>query len=230
MKILGIESATITASCAVSEKDVLLCEYSQSYNKTHSEKLMPLIIQALKDNSITVDELDYIAISKGPGSYTGLRIGASIAKGFSIAKDLPIVAVPTMKSLACNIYSNSEYIVPIMDAKGNRAYAGVYKWENNSLKTIKEQFACNIEDIPEIINSLDSDVIINGDGAVIYKEYLETNINKKIYFAPEQFSVLKASSICFLAYEMILEGKIVSCDKFAPEYLRLSQAERMCKN
>ena len=230
MKILGIESSGITASCAISEDEILLCEYTQNHKKTHSEKLMPIIVKALEDNEISLNDIDVIAISKGPGSYTGLRIGAAIAKGLAQALDVPMVAVPTMKALAANIFDNNKYIVPILDAKGGRAYSGIYKWENNKLMTIKEQFPVNIDELANIINDLDGDVVLNGDGSVNYKEVLQSKINKKIYFAPDKYNILSASSINHVGYQLIKENKMISCYDFSPEYLRPSQAERMCDN
>ncbi len=228
MKILGIESASITASCAISEDEILLCEYTQNHKKTHSEKLMPLIVKALEDNEISLNDIDVIAISKGPGSYTGLRIGAAIAKGLAQALDIPMVAVPTMKALAANVFDSSRYIIPILDAKGGRAYSGIYKWENNNLVTVKEQFPINIDELVDIINGLDNDVVLNGDGSVNYKEVLQSKINKKIYFAPEKYNILSASSINHVGYQLIKENNMLSCYDFSPEYLRPSQAERMC--
>ena len=230
MKILGIESSGITASCAISEDEILLCEYTQNHKKTHSEKLMPLIVKALEDSELGIKDIDYIAISKGPGSYTGLRIGAAIAKGFAQALNIPMVAVPTIKALAANVFDNSKYIVPILDAKGRRAYSGIYKWENNELITIKEQFPIDIDELVNIINELDNDVLLNGDGSVNYREFLESNINKKVTFAQERYNILSASSINQIGYQLIKENKAISCYDYSPEYLRPSQAERMCDN
>lgn len=236
MKILGIESAGLTASCAISEDNRLLCEYLLNHNKTHSEKLMPLIIKALEDREIKLNDIDIIAISKGPGSYTGLRIGAAIAKGLAQAisydrpkdiEDMPIVAVPTMQALAANVFDSSRYIIPILDAKSGRIYSGIYKWENSSLITIKEQFAADIEELADIIKSLEGEAILNGDGSVNYREILEKNLNSKIIFAPEKYNILCASSVNFIAYQMIKENKLMSFNDFSPEYLRLSQAERL---
>ena len=228
MKILGIESSGITASCAISEDDILLCEYTQNHKKTHSEKLMPLIVKALEDNEIELKDIDYIAISKGPGSYTGLRIGAAIAKGLAQALNIPLVAVSTMEALAANAFDNSKYIIPILDAKGQRAYSGIYKWDNNKLITIKEQFATNINELISIINNLDMDILLNGDGSVNYREILESNLNGKATFSPERFNILNASSINHIAYQLVKDNKTMSCYDFSPEYLRPSQAERMC--
>lgn len=244
MKILGIESAGLTASCAISEDDRLLCEYLLNHKKTHSEKLMPLVIKALEDREIKMSDIDVIAISKGPGSYTGLRIGAAIAKGLAQAislnrtnskesnqnsseGDMLIVAVPTMQALAANVFDSDRYIVPILDAKSGRIYSGVYKWEASSLTTIKEQFAADIEELIEIIKSLDGEVLLNGDGSVNYRELLEKSLNNKIIFAPEKYNILCASSVNYIAYQLIKENKMMSFNDFSPEYLRLSQAERL---
>ncbi len=230
MKILGIESSGITASCAISEDEILLCEYTQNHKKTHSEKLMPLIVKSLEDSDISLKDINFIAISKGPGSYTGLRIGAAIAKGLAQALDIPMVAVPTMKALAANVFDSNKYIIPILDAKGGRAYSGIYKWENNKLMTIKDQFPINIDELINIINDIEGDVVLNGDGSVNYKEVLESKVNKKIYFAPEKYNILSAASINQVGYQLIKDNKIISCYDFSPEYLRPSQAERMCDN
>ncbi len=233
MKILGIESAGLTASCAISEDDKLLCEYLLNHKKTHSEKLMPLIIKALEDREIKLNEIDIIAISKGPGSYTGLRIGAAIAKGLaqaiglSGANDIPIAAVPTIQALAANIFDNNRYIVPILDAKSGRVYSGVYKWQNSSLITIKEQFPADIEELVDIAQNLESEVVFNGDGSVNYREVLEKSLNNKAFFAPEKYNILRAASVNFIAYQLVKEDKLMSYNDFSPEYLRLSQAERL---
>jgi len=251
MKILGIESAGLTASCAISEDNRLLCEYLLNHKKTHSEKLMPLIIKALEDREVKLNDIDVIAISKGPGSYTGLRIGAAIAKGLAqsisfsrsneytkesiqtsydrsaYTEDMPIAAVPTMQALAANVFDNSRYIVPILDAKAGRIYSGIYKWENTSLITIKEQFAADIGELIDIIKNLDGEVVLNGDGSVNYRENLEEILNNKIIFAPEKYNILSASSVNFIAYQLIKENKLMAYNDFSPEYLRLSQAERL---
>lgn len=251
MKILGIESAGITASCAISEDDKLLCEYLLNHKKTHSEKLMPLVIKALEDREIELNDIDLIAISKGPGSYTGLRIGAAIAKGLvqaislsraneslkdnvntstdktAYVNDMQIAAVPTMQALAANIFDNSRYIVPILDAKSGRVYSGVYKWEKSSLITIKEQFPADIAELVDIIQNLDAEVVLNGDGSVNYREVLEKALNDKVIFATEKYNILSASSVNLIAYQMVKENKLMSYNDFSPEYLRLSQAERL---
>jgi tRNA threonylcarbamoyladenosine biosynthesis protein TsaB len=226
MKILSIESASVTASCAVSEGENILGEYTLRHKKTHSEKLMPLIEKLIEELGLKINEIDVIAISEGPGSYTGLRIGAAIAKSMAYAADIKIISVPTIQSLAANIYDTDKLIVPVMDAKAGRVYTGIYKWVNGECKEVLKQFPCNIDELIEILNGYDEPVIFNGDGSVNYREKIDNNINRKAYFAPEIFNYLKASTLAFIASKMAVEGDTVAAKDFKPQYLRLSQAER----
>lgn len=226
MKVLAIESASITASCAVSNDGSLLGEYTLNHKKTHSEKLMPLIESLMDELGVKIQDIDVIAISEGPGSYTGLRIGAAIAKSMAYAVNIPIANVPTTKSLAGNIFDLDKLVVPIMDAKAGRIYTGIYKWENDGLMTVKEQFPCNIEELIEILNDYNESVIFNGDGSVNYRNIIEEKLNRKAYFAPIKFNYLNASTLASLGYNMALDGELIKASDFKPEYLRLSQAER----
>lgn len=226
MKILAIESASIIASCAVSENDMVLGEYSLGHKKTHSEKLMPLIEKLLDDMEIDIKDIELIAISEGPGSYTGLRIGASIAKSIAYAINVPIVNIPTMKSLASNIYSTDKYIVPVMDAKSGRLYSGIYTWENDNLITFKEQFPSNIDELVELLNNFGKPIILSGDGSENYKNIFMDKLKIEYNFSPKQFNMLSASSLVYLGYNMSLNGETINPSEFYPKYLRLSQAER----
>ena len=226
MKILSIESASVTASSAVSDDEKILGEYTLRHKKTHSEKLMPLIEELMGELNLKINDIDVISISKGPGSYTGLRIGAAIAKSLAYAADIKIVSIPTMKSLAANVYNEHKLIVPIMDAKAGRIYTGIYKWDNGECKEVLEQFPCNIDELIQILNEYEEPIIFNGDGSVNYRKRIEDGLNKKAYFAPEVFNYLKASTLAFIGYKMAVQGNIVSANEFNPQYLRLSQAER----
>lgn len=226
MKILAIESASVTASCAVCEDEVILGEYTLNHKKTHSEKLMPLIEALMKELEIKIQDIDVIAISEGPGSYTGLRIGAAIAKSMAYAVNIPIANVPTTKSLAGNIYDLNKLIVPVMDAKGGRIYTGIYRFENGELITVKEQFPCNIEELIDLLNEYDEPVIFNGDGSVNYRSLIEEKLNNTANFAPGKFNYLNASTLAYIGFQMALKGELVKASDFKPQYLRLSQAER----
>lgn len=226
MKILAIESATVTASCAVSEDEVVLGEYTLNHKKTHSEKLMPLIEALMKELELKIQDIDVIAISEGPGSYTGLRIGAAIAKSMAYAVNIPIANVPTTKSLAGNIYDLNKLIVPVMDAKGGRIYTGIYRFENGELVTVKEQFPCNIEELIDLLNEYKEPVIFNGDGSVNYRNIIEEKLNCTANFAPGKFNYLNASTLAYIGFQMASKGELIKASDFKPQYLRLSQAER----
>ncbi len=226
MKILAIESSSITASCAISDGADLLGEISLNHKKTHSEKLMPLIEKLMEELELKITDIDIIAISEGPGSYTGLRIGAAIAKSLAFAANLPIANIPTLKSLAGNVFDTDKLIVPIIDAKAGRIYTGIYKWEKGNLVEIKEQFPCNIDELIEILNGYSEPIIFNGDGSVNYRNLIEEKLNKEAYFAAALFNNLRASTLVYLAYNKSLNGEFCNASEFKPQYLRLSQAER----
>lgn len=226
MKILSIESASVTASCALAEDENILGEYTLNHKKTHSEKLMPLIEDLMEELGIKINDIHVIAISEGPGSYTGLRIGAAIAKSLAFAAGIDIVNVPTMKSLAANVYDEDKLIVPVMDAKAGRIYTGIYKWVDSQCFEVLEQFPCNIDELIEILNDYKEPVVFNGDGSVNYRDIIKKKLNRKAYFAPETFNYLKASTLSHIAYKMAIQGNIISAKDFKPKYLRLSQAER----
>jgi len=226
MKILGIESSSVCASCAIFDDDKMLAEYSQCHKNTHSEKLMPMVIRVLEDAKMEVEDIDYIAISKGPGSYTGLRIGAAIAKGLALAKNIDIVAPKSMEVLAMNVSSSSDVIVAITDANKGRCYAGIYKI-GEEFEVVVEQNAYEIKDFIEIVNNLDTEIVLVGDCVHNNREYFENELKIKYKIAKYSDSVLKASSVCNRALQMIEKGDIEDRMKFAPSYLRPSQAERM---
>jgi tRNA threonylcarbamoyladenosine biosynthesis protein TsaB len=226
MKILAIESASITASCAVSEDDKLLGEYTLNHKKTHSEKLMPSIAALMEELELKIQDVDVIAVSEGPGSYTGLRIGAAIAKSLSYAVNIPIACVPTTKSLAWNIFDLNNLIVPVMDARSERIYTGIYKWEKGQLITVKEQLPCNIGELIEILNGCGKAAIFNGDGSVNYRDIIEEKLEERANFAPNKFNYLSASTLASIGFRMALKGELIQASEFKPQYLRLSQAER----
>ena len=226
MKILSIESASVTASCAVSNGENILGEYTLNHKKTHSEKLMPLIEMLMKDLDLHLTDMDYIAISEGPGSYTGLRIGGAIAKSMAFAAGIEIINVPTLKSLGANIFDENKLIIPIMDARAGRIYTAIYKWNKEQFEVVKEQYPCTIDELLELLKDYEEAVIFNGDGSVNYKEKIANKLKEKAIFAAERFNYLRASTLASVAYSMALKGNTIKPRDFKPQYLRLSQAER----
>ena len=140
MKILGLDSSGLVASVAVVEDDRLLAEYTTDYKKTHSQTLLPMLDELKKMIELDCSTLDAIAISSGPGSFTGLRIGSATAKGLGLALKKPLVEVPTLEGLAWNLWGASEIVCPVMDARRNQVYTGAYTFtpsgEDFTLETV----------------------------------------------------------------------------------------------
>ena len=230
MKILGIESAALVASVAILDEDITIAEYTTNFKKTHSETLLPMLDEIIKMTGIDCSELSAIAVSGGPGSFTGLRIGAACATGLGLALDLPLIHVPTLDAMALNIYSSDAIIVPIMDARRNQVYTGIYKNDCN-LEIIKDSMAVAIDELFEILKDLDNKekikkIIFLGDGVPVFREYIDKNLEIAHDFASANLNRQRASNIAMLGLKMFKEGKSLLSDDMRPEYLRKSQAER----
>ena len=136
MKILALESSGLVAGIAVAEDDSLLGEYTINYKKTHSQTLLPMLDEVAKMIELDLNTVDAIAVSAGPGSFTGLRIGSATAKGLGLALDKPLIHVPTVDALACNLWGCESLICPLMDARRNQTYTGIYSFDNGELQVI----------------------------------------------------------------------------------------------
>lgn len=234
MKILALDSSGLVASAAVVEDEVLIAEYTVNYKKTHSQTLLPML-QAIKDmTELDLSTIDAIAIAVGPGSFTGLRIGSATAKGLGLALDKPIVEVPTVEGLAYNLWGTEKMVCPIMDARRNQVYTGIYTFESVkeesgsacSMKIIKEQCAADISEIMEELNKLGKPVVFLGDGVPVYKKIIESGMKVDYCFAAPHCNRQRAAAVASLAEIFYKEGKAVDAGAHQPRYLRLSQAER----
>jgi tRNA threonylcarbamoyl adenosine modification protein YeaZ len=226
MKILVLDSSGMVASVAIMEDNNLIGEYTINHKKTHSQTLLPMLDEVVKMTETNLEEIDAIAIAKGPGSFTGLRIGSATAKGLGLALDKPIVAVPTVDALAYNLYQTEAYLCPIIDARRNNVYTGLYAWENGEFQIIKEQCAQSIEETIELVNSFESPVIFLGDGVPVFRELILEKATVSVSFAPAHLSRQRAGAVGSLAMEYYKKGIIESADEHEPDYLKKSQAER----
>lgn len=226
MKILGLDSSGLVASVAVQEDGELIAEYTTNYKKTHSQTLLPMLDEVKKMIDLDLSALDAIAVAAGPGSFTGLRIGSATAKGLGLALDLPIVPVPTVEALAYQLWGADGYICPVMDARRNQTYTGIYMFEHGEFHTILPQCAIGIEDLLEQINENGHSVIFLGDGVPVFQEQIKTMIRVPFLFAPAHRSRQSAAAVAALGMEYYKKGQFITADLHVPEYLRLSQAER----
>ena len=229
MRILAIDSSSMVATVAVVTDGVLTAEYTINHKKTHSQTLLPMIDEIKKNIDLDMNTVDAIAIAGGPGSYTGLRIGSATAKGFGLALNIPIINIPTMDALAYNLFSSSFVICPIMDARREQVYTGIYKFNGTTMEVIKPQCIMMIRDLVKELNNMSQAVMFNGDGVDAYKDIIEEEMTTEHYYAPASVNRAKASSLASLAEIYYKEGKTETAAEHAPEYLRLSQAERELK-
>lgn len=226
MKILALDSSGLVASVAVIEDDEMIAEYTVNYKKTHSQTLLPMIDEMVKMINLDMATIDAIAVMAGPGSFTGLRIGAASAKGLGLALDKPLIAVPTLEALAYNLYGVDMLICPLMDARRNQVYTGIYYFEGVELKTLKDQCAEDIEATIGYLNKQGRPVIFLGDGVPVYRDIIKERAQCKYSFAPAHLNRQRAGALGTLAIIYHEQGKDISADEYRPDYLRLSQAER----
>ena len=195
MKILALESSGLVASAAVMEDDNLLGEYTMNYKKTHSQTLLPMLQALTEMIELDLNTIDAIAVSKGPGSSTGLRIGSATAKGLGLALNKPIIPVPTVDALAYNLWGTDKQVCPLMDARRQQTYTGLYTFENGQLQTMIEQCAVDISDIIKNVNATGKPVIFLGDGVSVFSEYIAQNITVPYEFAPATCNRQCAASV-----------------------------------
>jgi len=226
MKILALDSSGLVASVAVVSEDQLLAEYTINHKKTHSQTLLPMLDEIVKMIELDIKDIDAIAVAAGPGSFTGLRIGSSTAKGLGMALDKPIIPVPTVDGLAFNLYGTDKLICPIMDARRNQVYTGLYEFKDTEFVTVESQQAIGIDEIAEKINKIGRAVIFLGDGVEVYQEQLKTLMKVSYSFAPLHLSKQRAGAIGALGVINFKKGLAEDADLHQPTYLRLSQAER----
>lgn len=231
MLILGIDSSGHTASCALFCDGIVLTEYSANIGLTHSQTLLPMVAEIFSRTGREVKELDAIAVSAGPGSFTGLRIGASTAKGLALGFHIPLIEVSTLEALAKNVSdtamlssdpSDGMYIHPIMDARRNQVYTAAFL----EGKLVGAEEAIGIDALAEHINSTGGKHLFLGDAVPVYKDFLAEHLTVPYCFAGPQNLLQRASSVAIAGAEKLLKGETVKGEDFRLSYIRKPQAER----
>ena len=229
MKVLGIESSSLVASVALVTDDILTAEYTVNFKKTHSQTLLPMLDEIVKMLGLDLETIDAIATAGGPGSFTGLRIGAATAKGLGLALKKPLIHVPTVDAIAYNMWGASGLICPIMDAKRCQVYTGLYHMENG-MEIVREQCPMDMGELISQLNKQSERVIFLGDGVPVDQGMIQEKMTVPYVFAPAQMNRQRASCVAALGMKVLNEGytgvKVQPADEFVPDYLRKSQAER----
>ena len=222
MIILAIESSALTASVAVCDGERLLGEYTLNNGNTHSETLLPMVESLLNSLDLSVSDVDLFAVTAGPGSFTGVRIGVSTLKGLAFASQKPCAGVSTLEALAYNFPVPGGLICPVMNARRKQVYTALFREKNGELIRLIPDSAIAITELDEILAAYDEPVYLVGDGYNVTTE----NLKHAIGATPERLRWQSAASVAKAAYAAHLSGNTVSDAELKPVYLRPCQAER----
>lgn len=226
MRIIGLDSSGLVASVAVADGDVLLAEYTVNYKKTHSQTLLPMLKEIADMIELDLQTVDAIAVAGGPGSFTGLRIGSATAKGLGLALDKPLIQIPTVDGLAYNMWGAGSLVCPLMDARRNQAYTGLYRFVGGEMEILIPQCAVGIERIIHEVNGIGQETVFLGDGAPVYRSYIEEACTVPFAFAPAHLNRQRAGALAALGQQYYRQGRLQTAAEHRPEYLRKPQAER----
>lgn len=226
MKIMAFDTAAAVAAVAVVEDTKLLGEYIINNKKKHSEKLMPMAESLLKDLSLSPSDIDVFAVSVGPGSFTGIRIGVSTVKAMAYATGKRIAGIPTLDALAFNAPLYGGIVCPLIDARNDQVYTALYKNENGRQIKITEYMAVDISEIIEKIKMTGEDTVFVGEAADLHKDHIVSELKTNAHFMPGNLQIQRASAVAHLAYIKVGSGEQDNCYDLVPLYLRKSQAER----
>lgn len=230
MKILGVESSATSASVSVvCDGRIISLSYSNT-GLTHSQTLMPMVEDALVKANVTLNEIDYLAVSNGPGSFTGIRIGVSALKGMADPLNKKCVPVSTLEAIAKPLENSDVLAVSVMDARCMQVYCAVFDCGKGQMKRLTEDEAISIDELTERLKSHEKHIVLIGDGAVVCYNKMRDVLNN-VSLASPTIRYQSASSVALIAEEKVLsdENNAIFASDLVPKYLRLSQAERELK-
>ncbi len=225
MRILAFDSTARLASVAVCEDERLLALYNIDNGLTHSELLLPMAEDMLRALRLNVKDIDLLAVTVGPGSFTGVRIGAALVKGLAFGRDIPCAEVSTLESLAENMRGARGIVVPCMDARRAQVYTATFRADGDALYRMCEDRAISISELAEELRGVSEPIYIVGDGYAVARKGL-SDLGVSTEVTPALAIGQSAASTAAVAFRMLRSGKVVSDSELAPTYLRKPQAER----
>lgn len=225
-KLLAADTSAKTATVALFENGSLIAEYTQNIGLTHSEGFLPLLETMLNITGRDISEIDYYAVTNGPGSFTGLRIGVSTIKGLAHAQNKPLIMLSTLYALSENIPAFSGYVCPMLDARRQEVYTAVYQ---NGVKLL-EDTPLSLTELFSYLKTKRGKVLFLGDGAVNYRDIIKKELKQKAVFAPEHLMLQRASSVGCVAMRQIESGNTISYNEVTIRYLKASQPEQQLLN
>ncbi len=216
--ILGIDSSAITAGCALCDGERIIAEQFLNTKHTHSQTLLPMVETMLQSADVTLSDVDVIAITEGPGSFTGLRIGIASVKGMAMGAGKKCVGISTLEAIAYNFKGIDAVICCAMDARCGQVYNALFRSENGAISRICEDRAIKAADLFQELKTMDGRIILAGDGAELLDEVTEHSFE----LAPYPLRYQRGSGVCYAA----MDKEPVEAAALMPSYLRLPQAER----
>ena len=225
MLILAFETSAKAASVALHDGVKLLGEQYQNTGLTHSQTLMVMAQDLLKQCGKTVTDVTAVAVAEGPGSFTGVRIGVAAAKGFAWGGELPCYGISTLEAMAETLGEANGFICPCMDARRSQVYNALFRAESGTLTRMKEDRAIALSDLKQELLDLSGPIYLVGDGAELAYRTLSGEVPNLI-LPPEHRRHQRASGVAIVAARHIAAGEIGDGNALSPNYLRLSQAER----
>ncbi|MBQ7375800.1 MAG: tRNA (adenosine(37)-N6)-threonylcarbamoyltransferase complex dimerization subunit type 1 TsaB [Clostridia bacterium] len=223
MKILSVDSSATVASVALCENGRLLAEYTLNNKNTHSETLLPMIESLISFFSMEVGDVDLFAVSTGPGSFTGVRIGTATVKGLAFASDKPCVGVSTLEAIAYNLRFHKGIVCPVMNARRSQVYTAIFRSDGEKLERLTEDLAISISELDGMLAEYDEETVLAGDGYDICVGVFEKTTVRPV---PERLRHQSAFSVAEAALAAYESGRYCSDAELGVEYLRPSQAER----
>ena len=224
MLILAFETSAKAASVALMEGEKLLGESYQNTGLTHSQTLMVMAEDLLKQCNKTVQDVTAVAVAEGPGSFTGVRIGVAAAKGFAWGREIPCYGISTLEAMAESLGIYQGYVCPVMDARRSQVYNALFYANNGVVERRKEDRAISLADLGAELAELNAPIFLVGDGSDLTHKTLKEQVN--VILPPEHRKHQRATGVAILAARQAAQGEAPSGGALTPNYLRLSQAER----
>jgi len=222
MRILAIDTATRSCSVAVADEDKLLAETTLVSSETHSRHVMTMIDAVLQMSGMQIGSLDGIAVTEGPGSFTGLRIGVSVAKGLASVNGKPIVGVSSLDALATQAAGGGLLTCAVVDARKNEVYACRYR---NRDGVVEAETAPDVLPIEAAIAGIHEPCMFIGDGAILYRQTIQDKTGTDAWFAPPYQHTIRSSTVAFLGIKRFQKGDTDDVEAFVPFYIRKSDAQ-----
>ena len=222
MYILAIETSTLTGGVAISKNEEIIGEHILSIDTKYSERLMITIDNLLKACKLTIHDIDAIAVSMGPGSFTGLRIGVGTAKGLAYGTNKPFIAVPTLDAMAVNMIPSRYQICPMLDARQKEVYTCLYSPDGEKLK---DHAVVSPEKWLDELAVQKTETIFLGSGADAYKKLIDQKLGDYAYYAPFHKNQALPASVAYLAVKMYQNKDFSDYTELEPLYLRGASAK-----